>query len=91
MLLRAKRYLGHNPAGGAMVIALLAALAVVTGTGVMMTTDAFWGLEWVEELHEIAVNLTLGLIALHILGVILASLEHGENLVMAMITGRKRA
>ena len=86
---RAKRYLGHNPAGGAMIVALLVMLSVIGGTGYMMTTDAFWGVEWVEEAHELAVNVTLGLVALHILGVALASFEYGENLVRSMFTGRK--
>ena len=88
---RARRYLGHNPAGGAMVVALLAMIAVICGTGYLMTTDAFWGVEWVEEAHEVAVNATLVLIAAHIAGVLVASWEHSENLVRAMITGRKRS
>jgi cytochrome b len=91
MTFRAPRYVGHNPAGGAMVVALLVALTVIAGSGYMMTTDAFWGVRWVRELHEIAVDFTLVLIALHVLGVVLASLEHRENLVVAMLTGRKRA
>lgn len=89
--LRARRYLGHNPAGGAMILALLVMLAVICTTGFLMTTDAFWGVEWVEETHEVAVNLTLVLIGLHLAGVAVASIEHRENLVRAMITGRKRA
>ena len=91
LALKAPRYLGHNPAGGAMVIALLAMLIVITGSGYAMTTNMFWGVDWVEELHEAAVYLTLGLVVLHVAGVILASVEHGENLVRSMITGRKRA
>ena len=87
---RARRYLGHNPAGGAMVIALLAMLAVITTTGIMMTSDAFWGVEWVENVHGLAANLTIALVGLHLAGVLVASVEHQENLVMAMITGRKR-
>lgn len=89
--LRARRYLGHNPAGGAMVMALLATIATIAGTGFMMTTDMFWGVGWVKDAHEIAANFALVLIALHVAGVVLASFEHGENLVRAMVTGRKRA
>jgi len=89
--LKARRYLGHNPAGGLMVLALLLTIAVISISGWMMTTGAFWGVGWVEELHEGAAFTALGLIALHIGGVIVASLEHGENLVRAMLTGRKRA
>ncbi|MBV1796385.1 cytochrome b/b6 domain-containing protein [Siccirubricoccus sp. G192] len=88
--LRAPRHLGHNPAGGAMVAALLALLAGVAATGFMMTTDAFWGAQWVEDLHEGLVNMMLVLIALHVAGVLFASFEHGENLIRAMFTGRKR-
>jgi cytochrome b len=90
MRLKAPRYLGHNPAGGMMVLALLFAISVISVTGYMMTTDSFWGAEWVEELHEISVYATLGLVALHVIGVITASSEHSENLVLAMFTGRKR-
>lgn len=91
LTMRAKRYIGHNPAGGAMVIALIIAISGIAATGYMMTTDAYWGIEWVAEGHELLVDLTLGLIGLHIAGVVLASIEHKENLVRAMITGRKRA
>lgn len=89
--LRARRYLGHNPAGGMMVLALIGMLSAITATGYMMTTDAYWGVQWVEEAHETLVNITLVLIGLHLAGVAFASFEHRENLVKAMITGRKRA
>ena len=89
-LLRARRYLGHNPAGGAMVVALILMLIGTCITGYMMTTASFWGAKWVEEVHEAFANLTIGLVVVHVLGVLVASFEHHENLVKAMITGRKR-
>lgn len=88
--LRAPRHLGHNPAGGAMVVALLVLIATIVATGLMMTSDGFWGVEWVEDAHEIAVNFTLILVVLHVAGVVFTSFEHGENLARAMVTGRKR-
>jgi cytochrome b len=90
-LLRAPRYIGHNPAGGAMILALLAALAGTCATGYMMTTDAYWGSKPVEHVHEFLANLTLGLVVAHVLGVLIASFEHRENLVASMISGHKRA
>ncbi len=89
-MLRAPRYIGHNPAGGAMIVALLVALAATCVTGFMMTTDAYWGSKLVEQVHGFLANLTVGLVVAHILGVLIASFEHRENLVAAIITGRKR-
>ncbi|MFZ1774753.1 MAG: cytochrome b/b6 domain-containing protein [Rhizobiaceae bacterium] len=87
----AKRHLGHNPAGGMMILALIAVIGLICLSGFLMTTDAFWGVDWVEELHELAVWSALGLIALHLGGVIFASLQHKENLVKSMFTGKKRS
>jgi cytochrome b len=87
---REERYLGHNPLGGWMVLLLLACLAVVCGSGILYTTDAFWGVEWVEATHRTSAWLLVGLIVLHVAGVIFTSLRHRENLVAAMFSGRKR-
>ena len=102
---QAQRYLGHNPLGGAMVIALLLMLTLATVTGIALygATEAAGPLagimrgtshgfgEALEEVHEFFSNLTLLLVALHIGGVLISSLLHRENLVRAMVTGRKRA
>lgn len=87
---RERRYLGHNPAGGAMIVALLTVTAATALTGWLQTTDAFWGSQRMEDLHESLANLILVLVAFHVGGVILESRRHGENLVRAMITGMKR-
>lgn len=85
-----RRYIGHNPAGGAMIVALLLVVAAQVATGWMATTDMFFGVDWVEETHEALSKLVLLLIGLHLAGVIVASLRHRENLPLAMLTGRKR-
>lgn len=86
----APRYLGHNPAGGAMIVLLLTAVAVTAGSGWLSTTERFWGVDWLEDTHETAANMLIGLVAFHIAGVVVSSLLHRENLVRAMVTGRKR-
>lgn len=86
----APRTVGHNPAGGAMAVALLVLLSVIALTGWGMTTTAFYADGTLEAIHETAVNLALAAILLHLIGVAASSLAHRENLVRAMITGRKR-
>lgn len=90
-----KRYVGHNPLGGLMIVALLIT-AIGTGvTGYYLTqysAGPFGGdEEFLEELHELLSNLFLVLVPLHILGVIWESIRHKESLVKAMITGLKKA
>lgn len=135
---RAQRYVGHNPAGGVMVLLLLGFLAATTWSGLelhaaqnnagplaAMEGERVRGLnlistavadedgreekeeqkredsegveltedkkgEFWEELHEAFANVTLVLVFLHIAGVIVGSIAHGENLARAMVTGRKR-
>jgi cytochrome b len=131
---RPKHYIGHNPAGGFMIVILLLSLLSLTLTGLKAygvkghgplakheisfmskafadsddkhdhnehdsrkqlspknhrteknERDEFW-----EEVHETIAHLTLFLISIHILGVLVSSLVHRENLIKAMITGRKR-
>lgn len=85
----APRHLGHNPAGGAMIILLLVMLIVVAGSGWMTETDRWFGVPWVDHLHHLSAHLLLALIGVHVLGVVVSSVLHRENLVRAMITGRK--
>jgi len=87
--LRARRYLGHNPAGSAMILLLLAMVATAGISGWLSETDRFFGVAWVEDLHRASANALIALIAFHVAGVVFSSVMHGENLVRAMITGRK--
>ncbi len=85
-----KRFLGHNPAGAAMIIALLLTIAGTAFTGWLQTTDAFFGSDLVSEAHVYLSNFIILLIALHVAGVFVASYRHKENLVRSMVTGVKR-
>ncbi|MBS9476923.1 cytochrome b/b6 domain-containing protein [Ancylobacter radicis] len=87
---REPRMLGHNPAGAAMMLALMALLAATCVSGWMMGLDTFWGEEWLEETHEWLANSIMVLALLHAGAALIESRRHRENLVLSMITGRKR-
>ena len=86
-----ERYIGHNPAGGAMVVTLMGMITAAVITGWMMTTDTYFGVAWVGILHSFVVHGLAMLVLVHISGVAIASFRHKENLLMAMFSGRKRA
>jgi cytochrome b len=83
---KAERSVGHNPLGGMAVLALLGGTAAVVWTGVQLT-----GAGGSEDLHETIAYGLLGLIAVHVIGVIVMSVMTRDNLVRAMVTGRKPA
>lgn len=85
------RYIGHNPAGAVVMLTLMALLAAVSVTGWMLALDAYFGNKALEELHEEVANLILVLAGLHAAAAIYEGWRHKENLVWAMVTGRKRA
>lgn len=122
----ARRYIGHTPAGGLMIVLLLLSLAGTVGTGMIARGDIVLGPAaqaalprfahaaalvvapaYADEdeadgngengegpfadLHGALANITVALAVLHVLGVAASSLAHRENLVRAMVTGRKRA
>lgn len=85
-----ERHLGHNPLGGWMALALWTTVAGACATGWLYTTDAFFGIAWVETAHQVLAWTVVALLPLHLAGVVLASLRHRENLVAAMFGGSKR-
>ena len=99
--LRPPHYIGHNPAGAAMIFALFAVLTglVVTGfivQGGQEKQGAFAGLAGfalgnnVRGIHNFLAYLLMAMIAAHIAGVVADGRLHKSSLVRAMITGWKR-
>ncbi len=88
-LLRRKpqHFVGHNPAGSVAIYVLLASGLVAGVTGYAAYNGA--GGDALSGLHEGAANFMLGFVFVHIAGVIVSAFLHRENLVGAMITGRK--
>ncbi|WP_085316497.1 cytochrome b/b6 domain-containing protein [Derxia lacustris] len=86
---RAPRHLGHNPLGGWMVLALLGSAGALALSGALYVTDWLWGYEWLYRLHAALGWALPALVALHVAGVVFTGRQHGENLVRAMVDGRK--
>lgn len=80
---------GHNPLGGAMVIALMVILAVVAMSGWMLTWDMFWGSDLVEEIHHISANVTMYLVVIHVAAVLIMGRLTRIPLIRTMITGKR--
>ena len=85
---RPEHHVGHNPAGALAIIALLV-LGTMAGLSGWATYNDTIGGEWAEDLHEGVANGMLAVVLLHLAGVVVSSVLHRENLVRAMITGRK--
>lgn len=86
---RKRVHLGHTPLGALMIFNLLLTLLAIGATGYMMTTNTYWGVEWVEETHELLVSWAEMSVAAHIAAVIFESWRTGVNLPRAMVSGVK--
>lgn len=85
---RVRHYVGHNPAGALAIFALIALGVLTAASGWAMYEEI--GGEWLEDVHEALADAMMALVVLHIAGALVSSLLHRENLVRAMLTGRKQ-
>lgn len=83
-------HLSHNPLGALMVWNIWASVGIIAATGIMMGTRRFFGVGWVESVHEAMFNWLMISVLLHIGGVIFDTVRSGVPLVRAMIDGKKR-
>ena len=86
---RPEHHWGHNPLGALMVLGLLAMVLSLGLTGWMQTLDAFWGAEWLQDLHEGLGEWLLPMVGLHAAAAIVMGRIERTRLVKAMVTGVK--
>ena len=94
-------YAGHNPLGGWSVILMLISVLLQATTGLFANDDAAAegplarllsasASSLLTTIHRYNFNLTLALIAVHVAAVLFYLIVKRENLIVAMITGRKQ-
>jgi cytochrome b len=80
---------GHNPPGALMVLGLMAMVLALGLTGWMQSLDAFWGVEWLQELHEGLGEWLMPMVGLHAAAALVMGRIERTRLVKAMFTGVK--
>lgn len=96
----APRYLGHNPLGAWMIVALLATLALQGGAGLFASDEVIGGGplrhmvsenmgEILTEFHEAFFNVLILLVVVHVASIVAHRRFKGEDLVRPMLTGYK--
>ena len=88
---RAKPFVGHNPAGSLVIYLLLIAGLLTVFSGFFVFNDGwlFNAPDLLHDIHYYSAWSWVGLVCIHVLGVITESIMHKDNLIVAMITGVK--
>ncbi len=88
----AQPFIGHNPAGSLIIYLLLLCGLLTISSGYLVYNDG-WLIddpELLQNMHFFSAWTWLGLVCLHVTGVITESILHKDNLILAMFTGVKR-
>lgn len=80
---------GHNPLGALAMLALMALVLSLGITGWMQGLDAYWGEEWLQDLHEALANGLVTLAGVHASAALVMGRLERTRLVKAMVTGVK--
>ena len=96
-------YAGHNPAGGWMVAVLILLVGLQAFSGLFASEDTFLFFDGplvayvssdfastMNWIHHTNINLIYAAVGLHVFAAIFYLVVKRENLIRAMITGRKR-
>jgi cytochrome b len=83
----APSHIGHNPAGGWVMLALMGLILLVGLSGFWIVKEFF--ANWMSELHEVLAIVALALVVIHIAALVMSFLQK-ENLVRSMFTGHKQ-
>lgn len=81
-------WVGHNPAGSYAIYILILLGLATTASGFAVYAEI--GGEWLEDAHDVLSYTMLGMVCFHVLGVIVGSRAHHENLLRSMLDGYKR-
>jgi cytochrome b len=79
---------GHNPAGGLVMVVLMLLILVIGLTGYLSVKE-FLG-NFASEAHEVVSSLALAFVIVHILAAIMMSVLERQNLVKSMVDGKKQ-
>jgi cytochrome b len=84
------RFASHNPIGALGMLSMWGLILALSLTGWLSRLDAFWGEDWPQDVHAWLAYALAALVVVHVSAAILMSKLHQDNLILAMLTGKKK-
>jgi len=81
---------GHNPIGALGMLAMWGLILALAATGWLSRLDAFWGEDWPTDVHATLAYTLAALVVVHVSAAVVMSVLHKDNLILAMLTGKKK-